>query len=98
MHTGTSSPSARMRLTTETPSRSGIVTSSTTTAGGRSARAVSASRPPAAVDTRARGDGGDAPDAAQPLHVGGGPHHQQRGGTGPADVLEVGQEADGGGR
>src|SRR5689334_20390225 len=51
MHTGTSMPPARRRRTTETPSRSGIVTSRTMTAGGRCATASSASRPPAAVDT-----------------------------------------------
>ena len=44
-------PPARRRLTTVTPSRSGIVTSRTMTAGGRWATASSASRPPAAVDT-----------------------------------------------
>src|SRR4051812_15291877 len=51
MQTGTSSPSARSRRTTEIPSRSGIVTSRTMTAGGRCATATSASWPPAAVDT-----------------------------------------------
>src|SRR5687768_7255028 len=51
MQTGTSMPPARRRRTTETPSRSGIVTSRTMTAGGRCATASSASRPPAAVDT-----------------------------------------------
>src|SRR5215211_6937877 len=51
MQTGTSMPPARKRRTTETPSRSGIVTSRTMTAGGRCATASSASRPPAAVDT-----------------------------------------------
>src|SRR5215203_5069050 len=51
MHTGTSMPPARSRRTTETPSRSGIVTSRTMTAGGRWATASSASRPPAAVET-----------------------------------------------
>src|SRR4051812_11023583 len=51
MHTGTSTPPARRRRTTETPSRSGIVTSRTMTAGGRTATDSSASWPPAAVDT-----------------------------------------------
>src|SRR5918993_5854431 len=51
MQTGTSMPPARRRRTTETPSRWGIVTSRTMTAGGRCATASSASRPPAAVDT-----------------------------------------------
>src|SRR4051812_6413611 len=51
MQTGTSMPPARRRRTTVTPSRSGIVTSRTMTAGGRWATASSASRPPAAVAT-----------------------------------------------
>src|SRR4051794_8192387 len=51
MQTGTSMPSPRRRRSTLTPSRSGIVTSSTITAGGRRATASSASRPPAAVST-----------------------------------------------
>src|SRR5688500_9677183 len=51
MQTGTSMPAARRRRTTETPSRSGIVTSRTMTAGGRCATASRASRPPAAVQT-----------------------------------------------
>src|SRR3954470_6262075 len=51
MQTGTSIPPARSRRTTETPSRSGIVTSRTMTAGGWRATAASASFPPAAVDT-----------------------------------------------
>src|SRR5436190_8357883 len=51
MQTGTSIPPARSRRTTVTPSRSGIVTSRTMTAGGRRATASSASLPPAAVDT-----------------------------------------------
>src|SRR3954471_2694257 len=51
MQTGTSMPSPRSRRSTLTPSRSGIVTSSTITAGGRRAIAARASRPPAAVST-----------------------------------------------
>src|SRR5215217_4481017 len=51
MQTGTSTPSPRRRRTTETPSRPGIITSSTITAGGRWATAVSASWPSAAVAT-----------------------------------------------
>src|SRR3954447_17086133 len=51
MQTGTSTPSPRSRRRTLTPSRSGIVTSRTITAGGRRATASSASRPPAAVST-----------------------------------------------
>src|SRR4051812_40881027 len=51
MQTGTSIPPARSRRTTETPSRSGIVTSRTMTAGGWRATASSASLPPAAVAT-----------------------------------------------
>src|SRR3954454_17193750 len=51
MHTGTSTPSPRSRRSTLTPSRSGIVTSRTMTAGGWRATASSASCPPAAVST-----------------------------------------------
>src|SRR4051794_18399856 len=46
---GRSLPCARRRLITSTPSRSGIVTSSRTTAGWSRAISSSASRPPAAV-------------------------------------------------
>src|SRR5204863_228917 len=51
MHTGTSTPSARRRRTTLTLSRSGIVTSRITAAGGIRPTASSASSPPAAVAT-----------------------------------------------
>src|SRR5215212_1028293 len=51
MQTGTSIPPARRRRTTVTPSRSGIVTSRTMTAGGWRATDSSASLPPAAVAT-----------------------------------------------
>src|SRR5215207_7823713 len=51
MQTGTSRPSARTRFTTWMPSRSGIVTSRTTTAGPDALICSSASRPPAAVET-----------------------------------------------
>src|SRR5438132_5282504 len=51
MHTGTSTPSARRRRTTVTPSRSGIVTSRTTAEGGMRPMASRASTPPAAVAT-----------------------------------------------
>src|SRR4051812_38583222 len=51
MQTGVSMPSLRRRLTTLTPSRRGIVTSRTITAGGFWATAASASMPSAAVAT-----------------------------------------------
>src|SRR3954451_22749592 len=51
MQTGTSIPSPRRRRTTLTPSRPGIITSSTITEGGRWATAASASCPSAAVET-----------------------------------------------
>src|SRR3954449_12988087 len=51
MQTGTSIPSPRSRRTTLTPSRPGIMTSSTITEGGRWATAASASCPSAAVVT-----------------------------------------------
>src|SRR5688572_21697972 len=51
MQTGTSTPAARRRRTTLTPSRSGIITWRTTTAGGRCATSSRAARPPDAVDT-----------------------------------------------
>src|SRR5437763_14925948 len=51
MQTGTSTPSARRRRTTVTPSRSGMVTSRTTAEGGLRPMASRASTPPAAVAT-----------------------------------------------
>jgi len=51
-------------------------------------------RDQAGREQRSGGDRADPADRAQPLHVGGGAHHEQGGGGRPADVLEAGEEAD----
>ena len=68
MQTGTSTPSARIRRTTLTPSRSGIITSRTTTAGGRAATSVQRSAP---ARGRRHGEALEAQGALEGLPDGG---------------------------